>query len=336
MFAAAMKNLIMVTGGFLITLDHSGEGGRVAGEVAHHEGDEDGRRVVAGDENGHGIVHDLLVRHPLPAVFVAEASEAAEEVVRRSSLAFFSCSVASSILRALALALRLLRNAVNGRSSGTDHIPSCMWAKPPRARPNSSVAMMSNASCFISGSTVTVARLRHSASRWRVTSSSIVATYRRSESGLRNFIIAPRRRRWSSPSSSRTLRQPRISVMHRGCFGASALLPSTSLFAAGPVTNTVRAPNSDRFDTAPYRSIRSRSHRSTVLLRIARSRPRLCPITGRPSEPGRSFAENGFLVLVTKYTSTSVSKGARLREEQRRWRPSLSSFYTARWFVLRV
>jgi hypothetical protein len=58
------------------------------------------------------------------------------------------------------LGLRLLRNALNGRSSGTDHIPSCIWAKvaaslrrppsPPRMRPNSSIVMMSNVSCFIS------------------------------------------------------------------------------------------------------------------------------------------------------------------------------------------
>ncbi|WVZ66111.1 hypothetical protein U9M48_015385 [Paspalum notatum var. saurae] len=70
----------------------------------------------------------------------------------RSSRAFFSPSVASSALRAVALARRLLRNAVNGRSSGTDHIPSSMSANAaarrsltaPRSRPNSSVATMSN------------------------------------------------------------------------------------------------------------------------------------------------------------------------------------------------
>jgi len=95
-------------------------------------------------------------------------------------------------------------------------------------------------------------------------------------------------------------RRPRISGRHRGCFGASASRPNTSLFAAGPVTNTVDAPNSDSLDTGPYRPTQSRSHRSPVLLRIARSRPRLCPITGRPSDPGGSFAGNGFLVLVVK------------------------------------
>jgi hypothetical protein len=44
-----------------------------------------------------------------------------------------------------------------------------------------------------------------------------------------------------------------------------------SLFAAGPVTNTVGAPNSDSFNTGPYRSTRSRSHRSPELLRNARA-----------------------------------------------------------------
>nr|ACF80931.1 unknown [Zea mays] len=121
----------------------------------------------------------------------------------RSSLAFFSPSVASSTRRALALALTLLRNAVKGRSSGTDHMPSSMSANAaarrsltaPRSRPKSSVAMMSNVSSFMSGSTATARRPAHRPSRWRATSASIAPTYRRSMSGLRNCIMAPRTRR---------------------------------------------------------------------------------------------------------------------------------------------
>jgi hypothetical protein len=105
--------------------------------------------------------------------------------------------------------------------------------------------------------------------------------------------------------------RPSVSVMHCGCFGASTLLLNTSLFAAGPIMNTVHALNNDSFNTGPYRSMRSRSHCSVVLLRITWSRPRLYLITGSPSEPGGSFAQNGFLVLVIKYTATSVSKATR-------------------------
>jgi len=92
---------------------------------------------------------------------------------------------------------------VNGRSSGTDHMPSSISANAaasrsltaPRSRPKSSVAMMSNVSSFISGSTATARRPAPSASRCRVTSASIVPTYRRSMSGLRNCIMVPRTRR---------------------------------------------------------------------------------------------------------------------------------------------
>ncbi|GJN32485.1 hypothetical protein PR202_gb20999 [Eleusine coracana subsp. coracana] len=83
-------------------------------------------------------------------------------------------------------------------------------------------------------------------------------------------------RLWSAPPSSRRLRSPRMRRTDRGCRIASALLKKTNLFAAGPVTSTVGVPNNESFDTGPYRSTRSWIHRSAVLLRMARRKPRLC------------------------------------------------------------
>ncbi|BAF21714.1 Os07g0520200 [Oryza sativa Japonica Group] len=74
----------------LLALDHGGEDGRVVGEVADHEGQEDGGGVVAGGEADDGVVDDLLLGEQRPAaaaVAVSEADEVADEVVRWRRLA---------------------------------------------------------------------------------------------------------------------------------------------------------------------------------------------------------------------------------------------------------
>ncbi|CAL5062489.1 unnamed protein product [Urochloa decumbens] len=102
----------------------------------------------------------------------------------RSSLAFVSLAMRPITRRALALALRLRRNAVNGRSTGTAHMPPMRCAKSParasrtgpRPRPKSREEMMSNVRRFMSGITVTVSRSDQHSSRWRRTSPSILPT----------------------------------------------------------------------------------------------------------------------------------------------------------------
>jgi len=71
----------------ILTLDHGGEGVRVVGEVADHEGHEDGRRVVAGDEGHHGVVHDLLVAQQRRAGVVGQTEQARDEVAAPGGLA---------------------------------------------------------------------------------------------------------------------------------------------------------------------------------------------------------------------------------------------------------
>ncbi|KAM3385283.1 hypothetical protein ACQJBY_009292 [Aegilops geniculata] len=226
-----------------------------------------------------------------------------------SCFAFFSRVIPSSTRRALPLALRLRLKAVNGRFAGMAHMPSIMRTKSPArasrtpllSRPKSSAEMMSNVSRFISGSTVTVARPAQFSSRWRRTSPSILPTYILSMSGLRNSRRAPRTRRWSAPWRSRMLFSPSMRCTDRGCRVESALLKNMNLLAAGPARSTVGVPNSDSFDTGPYLSILSWIHRLPPSPRMARRRPRLWPITGRPREPGGRLAGCAFLALVRRW-----------------------------------
>ncbi|KAM3223822.1 hypothetical protein ACQJBY_057289 [Aegilops geniculata] len=227
-------------------------------------------------------------------------------------LAFFSRVISASTRRALPLALRLRLNAVNGRFTGMAHMPFIMCAKSlasasltaPFSRPKSSAEMMSNVSRFISGSTVTVPRPAQFSSTWRRTSASILPTYILSMSGLRNSSRAPRTRRWSAPRRSRMLFSPSIRCTDRGCLVESALLKNRNLLAAGPARSTVGVPNSDSFDTGPYLSIRSCTHRLPPSPpRMARRRPRLWPITGRPREPGGRLPGRVFLALVRRWTA---------------------------------
>jgi hypothetical protein len=94
---------------------------------------------------------------------------------------------------------------------------------------------------------------------------------------------------------------PSIRCTDRGCCVDSALLKKVNLLAAGPARSTVGVPNSDSFETGPYLSIRSRIHRLLPSPRMARSRARLWPITGRPREPGGRLGGHGFLALVRRW-----------------------------------
>uniref|UniRef100_J3MLD8 Uncharacterized protein n=1 Tax=Oryza brachyantha TaxID=4533 RepID=J3MLD8_ORYBR len=70
---------------YVLALGHGGEGGRVVGEVADHEGHEGGGGVVASGEGDDGVVDDLLLGQQRPAavaVAVAQADEVADEIVR--------------------------------------------------------------------------------------------------------------------------------------------------------------------------------------------------------------------------------------------------------------
>ncbi|SPT19772.1 unnamed protein product [Triticum aestivum] len=225
---------------------------------------------------------------------------------------FFSRVIPWSTRRALPLALRLRLKAVNGRFTGTAHMPSIMRTKSPArasrtaplSSPKSSAEMMSNVSRFMSGSTVTVARPAQFSSRWRRTSPSILPTYALSMSGRRNSSRAPRTRRWSAPWRSRMLFSPSIRCTDRGCRVESAPLKNRNLLAAGPASRTVGLPKRDSLDTGPYLSIRSCIHRLPPSPRMARRRPRLWPITGRPREPGGRLPGCVLLALARRWMAT--------------------------------
>ncbi|KAG2608173.1 hypothetical protein PVAP13_4NG280338 [Panicum virgatum] len=119
-------------------------------------------------------------------------------------------------------------------------------------RPKMAVHMSSNVSSFMDGITATVPRPRHSASRWRQTSSSMLATYLLTASTLRNWTIMALTRRCSSPTTSLIVRRPTIRAKDSGVLAVTEALAKMNLLAAEPTRKAVGQPKRESRNTGPY------------------------------------------------------------------------------------
>jgi hypothetical protein len=321
--------LIWDGGSYLRTLDHGGEGVRVVGEVADHEGHEDGRRVVAGDEGDHGGAHDFLLAQQPRAVFVRHAEQARDEVVAAP--------------RALHL------------------VPRDPFEHPPRPRAGLQAPRERRERQVHRDGPHALHHAREVLREGVPDGAALQAEQQRRDDVEREALHQRHHRDGPPPGPAVLDVAPHLAVdpadvhpQHVGLeelgeraadalvVGAAELqdaplpedpthglgLKKTNLLAAGPVTSTVGVPNSDSFDTGPYRLTRDLIHRSAVLLRMARRRPRLWPITGRPREPGGRRARRGFLDLLTRWRMTGIAMATSARRRHRSiWGTKETSYY---------
>jgi hypothetical protein len=93
-------------------------------------------------------------------------------------------------------------------------------------------------------------------------------------------------RRCSSPTTSLIVRRPTIRAKDSGVLAVTPALVKMNLLAEVPTRKAVGQPKRRSRDTGPYVATHRRSQSSAVLARRARIRLSVCPMKGRPNEPG--------------------------------------------------